>query len=351
MTFLAHVLWAFALVIGIARADDASAVLKIKSSVAGAEVYIDGTLVGNAPLTKFLPAGAHQLRIVADFHDPYVRRVELEADRTLEVNATLVKGNGTIEFTGPAGAHVFTGGVDRGPVPIRLPSPGAGSLAWKVSAPGFESAEGVLTVVAGRNHLVPVTLETSAGVFEVTSEPAGARVRLDGADIGVTPVKVKGIAEGVHGVEVTLDGNVRHFASVDTSGGKRGEVAARLVKGTGASITLTTGKDSARVFLNDAPVGAGSSVTIENAPRGRVQLRVTDVSGSITGTVTVPSSGTLALRVSGNTIEEKKKLTEQWGFWAAIGGGVAAGGTVAAVVAVANQPEPPPVGDEVVTLP
>jgi hypothetical protein len=350
MPLLVHALWALALLVGLARAEDASAILKVKSSAPGAEVYVDGALVGQAPLTKYMPPGTHQLRVVADFNDPFVRRITLEADRTLEVNATLVKGAGTIEFTGPAGAHVFTGDVDRGPVPIRLPSPGVGKLPWRVTAPGFEAAEGVLDVVAGRNHLVDVKLESSRGVFAVTSEPAGAAVRLDGKDVGVTPLRLAGVEPGVHGVELALDGHARVLRSVDTTAGTRGEVAAKLAKG-GASLALTTGSDAAQVFVNDAPVGIGATVRVDALERGRATIRVVYADRVVKDAITVPASGSLALRVSGDSVVERKKLTEQWGFWAAVGGGVAAGGTVAAVVANANQPEPPPSGDTVVTLP
>jgi hypothetical protein len=350
MSFLVHALWALALLVGVVRAEDASAILKVKSSVPGAEIYVDGALIGQAPLTKYMPAGTHQLRVVADFNDPFVRRITLEADRTLEVNATLTKGAGTIEFTGPAGAHVFTGDLDRGPVPIRLPSPGAGPLAWRMVAPGFETAEGVLSVVAGRNHLVDVKLESSRGVFAVTSEPAGAAVRLDGKDVGVTPLRLTGVEPGVHGVEVALAGYARVVRSIDTSAGTRGEVAAKLTKG-GASLTLATGNDAAQVFVNDAPVGIGTNVRVDGLERGRATVRVVYADRVVKHAVTVPASGALALRVNGDALVERKKLTEQWGFWAAVGGGVAAGGTVAAVVANANQPEPPPTGDTVVTLP
>src|SRR5688572_17995058 len=171
VAFLLHLL---AFLSGSAHAEEATAILKVKAPVEGAEVYVDGTLLGTTPLTKYLAPGPHQLRVVADHHDPFVRRIELVPDRTLDVPVTLVPGSGTIEFASPvAGAHVWLDGVDRGPLPIRLPAPKPGPHSWRVEAPKHEPAEGTIESVAGRNYLIPVTLEPSTGTFVIETTPAG----------------------------------------------------------------------------------------------------------------------------------------------------------------------------------
>ena len=344
LTFLAAVL-------GVARAEDATAILKVRSSVVGADVYVDGEKLGVTPLTKYLPAGTHQVRVVADRHDPFVRKVDLVKDTTFDLQAQLVPGAGTLEFTGPAGARLLLDDVDRGAVPIRLPSPAAGAHRWKVVQPGAEPAEGVLDVVAGRNYLVPVALESSRGVVVVTSRPAGAKVRLDGADVGVTPLRLKGIAPGKHAVDIALDGHARAVRALDTSGGGRGEVDVTLYKG-GATVVVATGAADAKVYGNEVLLGTGAVVRIEGVERGRLKLRV---EGSVVanGVVTVPAEGLVDLRVAGASVVERRPLVRQWPFWAGVGGVVVAGGATAAAVVVANQPEPVPLptGASVVVLP
>jgi hypothetical protein len=340
-----------AAVLGIARAEDATAILKVRSNVVGAEVYVDGERLGVTPLTKYLAVGTHQVRVVADRHDPFVRKVELAKDTTFDLLAQLASGAGTLEFTGPAGARVLVDDVDRGAVPIRLPSPAAGAHRWKVVQPGFELAEGVVEVVAGRNHLVPVVLASSRGVVVVNSRPAGARVRLDGADVGVTPLRMTGVAPGKHAVEVALEGHARAVRSLDTSGGGRGELDVTLHKG-GATLALATGSADAKVYGNDVLLGSGSAVRVEGVERGRLKLRVEGGTGA-SGVVTVPAEGVLDLRVAGTSVVERRPLVRQWPFWAGVGGVVVAGGATAAAVVVANQPEPVPLptGASVVVLP
>jgi hypothetical protein len=343
-TFLAALL-------GVARAEDATAILKVRSSVVGADVYVDGEKLGVTPLTKYLPAGTHQVRVVADRHDPFVRKVDLVKDTTFDLQAQLVPGTGTLEFTGPSGARLLLDDVDRGAVPIRLPSPAAGAHRWKVVQPGAEPAEGVVEVVAGRNHLVPVVLETSRGVVVVSSRPAGAKVRIDGADVGVTPLRLKAVTPGKHAVEIALEGYARAVRALDTSGGGRGELDVTLYKG-GATVVVSTGFADARVYGNEVLLGAGATVRVEGVERGRLKLRVAG-GAAASGVVTVPAEGELDLRVSGTSIVERRPLVRQWPFWAGVGGVVVAGSATVAAVVVANQPEPVPLptGATVVVLP
>ncbi|MSQ02785.1 MAG: PEGA domain-containing protein [Myxococcales bacterium] len=332
-----------------ASAADPTGVVKLSASAPGAEVYLDGSLIGATPLTKYLTVGTHRLRIVADNFEPFVRQIEVQADKTLELAAAMTPGPGSVEFSGAVGTTVSVGGHTY-PVPVRLPSPGTGSLVWRGQAPDFEAGEGTLPLVKGRNYLVTIALESSMGVVAVTSKPAGATVRLDGKELGVTPVKVRDIAPGVHGVEVSLDGYATTYKKLDTAGGVRGTLDVALNKG-GAELVVSTTSADATVFLNGVEVGRGTTVKVAGVGGGKTEVTVTTGTRSVSGKVVVPSSGSVLARATDNTVVETKPLTRQWGFWAAVGGGAVAAGTTAAVVVAANQPAPAPEGDVVVTLP
>jgi hypothetical protein len=334
--------------IPFAAAADSTGVLRLSSTAPSAEVYLDDTLIGTAPLTKYVPAGSHTLRVVADNFEPYVRRIEVQSDKTLDLAAALTPGPGSVEFTGPAGAQVVIAGQTYG-VPVRLPSPGTAELSYHAEAPGFEPADARMPLVKGRNYVVALKLESSEGVVAVTATPAGATVRLDGVDLGVSPARKTEVPRGVHGVEVSLAGYGTAYRAVDTSGGGRGSVDVALTKAA-AEVVVNGVGNGARVFFNQVEVGSGA-VRVPNVGKGRLDVTVVDGDRRATGKFAVPSAGTLTVRLSGDTVVEQKPLTQQWAFWAAIGGGTAAVATTAAVVSVANQPEPAPEGDVVVTLP
>lgn len=331
-------------------ADAPTGILKVRSNVDGAEVWLDGAVLGVTPLTKYLTVGAHQIRVVADRHDPFVRRVEIVADKTLDVQASLTPGGGTVEFAGPPGARLVMDGTDRGPLPIRLPAPTPGAHAWRVEAPKFEPAEGTVDFVAGKNYLVDVQMTSSRGIVVVESSPAGAAVSLDGQDVGVTPLRLTDITPGRHTVLLTHADAAGVLRVIDTSDGGRGEVRASLPK-TGGTLEIVTGNADALVFLDGARVGEGTHVTVGPLEKGRWKVQVRIGERQIVDTVALPARGTVALRVSGDLLVERKPLVQRWGFWAVVGGAAVAGGATTAAVVVATAPEPPPTGDTVVELP
>lgn len=327
----------------------ADAILKVRANVADAEVFLDGRSLGPAPITTYLPPGVHQLRVVADRHDPFVRRIEVGEGKTLEVSATLVPGRGTAEWIGPAGARLFLDGEPRGVLPIRLPDLAAGSYEWRVEAPKFEPTTGRFDFQEGKNYLFEVVLQPSLGVFVVQSTPPGAEVRIDGRAVGTTPLRLEGVDPGVHGVAVIHPEHPMVVRTVDTTDGGRGEVIVSLPT-SGAALKVSA-PDDARVFVNGVLVGEGASVKTDRIEKGRATVRVETGGRTIEQALSVPAAGTVSLMVDDGRLVARKPLVERWGFWAAIGGGVAAGAGTAVAVAVATQPEPLPTGDVVVVLP
>ncbi len=339
-----------ALALGGHDAMAADGILKVKSNVATAEVFVDGQSLGTVPITRFLPPGSHAIRVVADNYDPYVRRVEVLDGKATDVNAALMDGVGTAEFTGPAAARLEIDGHDRGVLPTRLSDLTPGPHTWKVTSPKYEPAEGKLDYVQGKNYLIDVSMASSEGVFVVDSTPTGAQVLLDGKSVGQTPLRLHGVPPGIHGVIVQAPDHATVIRTVDTTDGSRGEVVATLPKG-GSMLKITTGSADAKVFLDGTPIGEGASVRFGPIEKGRMQVAVETDGKRVSAAFSIPGSGTLLLRRSGDTVEKQKPLTQRWGFWAAIGGGVAVGTGAGIATAVAVQPEPPPSGDTVVTLP
>lgn len=329
---------------------DTTGILKVRSNVEAAEVWVDGALLGKAPMTKYIAVGSHQVRVVADNYDPFVRKVEVTADKTVEVQAQLTPGPGTVELVGPPGARLTLDGVDKGALPLRIPAPSAGTHKWSVTAPKYETGTGSFDYVSGKNLLIAVELTPSRGIWVVESTPAGATVRLDGEEVGKTPLRLTDIEPGPH--TVVIDGGADGLVvrSVDTSDGSRGEVKANLPK-SGATLEIATGSPNGQVFIDGALVGTGAKVTVGPLAKGRTKMEIRAGEHSAHDTVNVPARGTLHLRAGGDEIVEQKPLLERWGFWAVVGGAAVAGGVTTAAVVNGMQPAEAPVGDTVVNLP
>ncbi len=342
-----------------AHAEAPVGVLSVTGNVEGAEVWVDGVKVGAVPYTGYHAVGSHQVRVVADFYQPFVRKVELAEGLTKSLAAKMVAGQGTIEFAvQPPGATVIIDGNPVGPAPIRVRDLEPGRHELRVEADGFEAHEESFEFTKGRNLFFDLSLDSSAGLFRVGSTPAGATVWIDGELRGETPLSLSGIPLGEHQVRVALDGYADVFRPVDTSDGSKGEVEIAL-SDEGGSLKVKTGSGEATVLINGNPVGQGGTVRLPRVDRGNLEVEVSAPGVEPARlSVRMPPSGSLVLAASlqsadkgGSALRELPPVYGRWTFWAAstavVAGGVAGG----LITAQALQPPPPPSGDVLVVLP
>jgi PEGA domain-containing protein len=105
----------------------------------------------------------------------------------------------------PPGVAVFVDGVSRGNTPARL-SLTAGSHIVELRGRGVPRVVPV-TVAAGTesSQYLELPQTPTTGSLLVQSEPAGARVSIDGTERGIAPVNIADLAPGPH--DVTLQAN------------------------------------------------------------------------------------------------------------------------------------------------
>lgn len=100
-------------------------------------------------------------------------------------------------------AAVYVDGVYRGTTPVRVEGLARGTHALRVERYGYRPHREAVLVKGG--ELRTVSLEPRANAaFRVTSDPAGAQVRIDGQRKGQTPLRLDDLAPGRHHVEVVL---------------------------------------------------------------------------------------------------------------------------------------------------
>jgi serine/threonine-protein kinase len=179
-------------------------------------------------------------------------------------SAAAMSGSGSNAGSAAAGSGSDTGsaagsGSTTGSAAAGSGSAGSASAAGSGetgSASGSGSAAAVATGSGGTDK-PPETKPTKASDnLQVASKPAGARVFIDGADQGVTPVKVPGSADR-HSLAVLLPGHELYLAEVDGQGVF--DIALKPVTPNGghAGIKVTKCKDKERyyVYVDGAPTG------------------------------------------------------------------------------------------------
>jgi hypothetical protein len=108
----------------------------------------------------------------------------------------------------PEDSSVVVNGNYQGRSPISIPDLTPGTYQVNISRFNYDLLSTSATVESGATTEVTATLRPKIGTLVIATTPAGANITLDGADEGVSPVTLNGIAAGNHTVNATLTGYI-----------------------------------------------------------------------------------------------------------------------------------------------
>jgi len=136
----------------------------------------------------------------------------------------------------PAGALVTVDGQPRGQTPLVVRGLEFGSHTVSVTGAGLPRWERLVTLTPERpseSFEVGAPGASSAAAegpasLQVDSRPAGARVFVDGAPVGTTPLLLPDVSAGPHSVRIDLPGYRPWIASVTLTRGVRSRIGASL---------------------------------------------------------------------------------------------------------------------------
>lgn len=187
--------------------------LRVDSEPRRSEVYVDRSFVGYTPLTYDLRPGTYDVEVVGADRSAS-ERVQIRPDRTTEVFLTLrpVVREGTATFTSsPAGADVYVDGryvatTNTGRVTFDV-----GSYQAEFRRDGYLTERVRFEVRANADTRVSATLRALTGTLEIQANVGGARVFIDGREVGVIAsgtgrLTVGDLQEGVYEVVLVAPG-------------------------------------------------------------------------------------------------------------------------------------------------
>jgi serine/threonine protein kinase len=171
------------------------------------------------------------------------------ARRLLSPGAATVDGTLVVN-TNPPGAKLFVDGVDRGVTPVTVAlKPGPHSLEVRGDGPPRLMPITIAVGAQVSQYLELPKVAAAVGQLHVRTEPAGARVSVDGAAKGTSPVTIADLTPGEHLVHLDSDlGSVKQTVTIEA--------------GVTASLTVPLG----------APEGAPVSGWISLTAPAEVQL-------------------------------------------------------------------------------
>ena len=139
-----------------------SAVANISSEPTGAEIAVDGTPRGKAPLRLELPAREHEVTAHLDGWPNEQQKVEVVAQRDNPVH--FVFANGSVKITSaPGGATVQANGKELGQTPLVIEEVKPGDVTYELHMPGYNPTTVTGKVEPQQQAFLAARLEKSVG--------------------------------------------------------------------------------------------------------------------------------------------------------------------------------------------
>jgi hypothetical protein len=152
---------------------------------------------------------------------------------------------GAIEVTATEQANVFVDGERKGMTPRNLRNLPLGSHTIRVTRPGYEPQEEVIVLTADEpTASLTFTLRRGSATRSeggtqapavrsvltvvIDSNPAGARIRIDGRDLAPTPLTVRQLRPGTHTLELRLPGYRTWTQRLTVAAGDNRRITATL---------------------------------------------------------------------------------------------------------------------------
>jgi eukaryotic-like serine/threonine-protein kinase len=197
--------------------------------------------------------------------------------------------------TQPTDATVFVDGVRMGSAPLFLTPVSRGVHQVKVTREGFVPSELSLEV-AGEGPPIPLrfTLQPATGTLRIESEPLRASVKLDGRDVGTTPVVALAVTPGGHEIRVESAGFRTWLRRVNAAVGETVQVWAHLERvddPTARKEALRTGGWVQRGDLVEMGPGVTAPRKVSGDPALSPEAARLRLKGTVTVELTVTETG------------------------------------------------------------
>lgn len=207
--------------------------IRIASEPEGARVFLDGEPVGSTPTElAAVQTGEHEVRLTLAGH-AMVREtltVKPEDDvQSFSFRLRSLAGNLRIE-TDPPGALVSVDGQERGRTPVAVTGLAIGQHQVSLNMEGHLPVTRTVEVLDQQTTTVQETLAQAAGSILCVSVPPGARITLDGQDMGVTPRTLENVPVGRRVLTLSLAGHEQWTARVPVAHGETTRVEVGLIR-------------------------------------------------------------------------------------------------------------------------
>jgi formylglycine-generating enzyme required for sulfatase activity len=167
--------------------------LRIESKPDGADVWLKGAVVGQTPLQIEPMGGVYTIELRKDGWKPILDKIKIEPGETVKMlQFALQKVEGVLELTSrPSGASVMLNGEFRGQTPTSLSIIQKKDHQLSLSRSGFITVSRSIRIIEAKVQHVDIQLEPEYGIVFITSQPADAKLTVDGKVMGAASRRLR----------------------------------------------------------------------------------------------------------------------------------------------------------------
>ncbi|WP_297552495.1 PEGA domain-containing protein [Thermococcus sp.] len=232
-----------------------------------AEVYVDGEYEGRIGDNITVDAGNHTITIKSDGYRTLSTNVTVPAFKTIYLNVTLDPVAVLYITSRVSNTKVYINGTFYGEIKypndeLRIELP-PGKYILTATREGYLNYTEELALTAPLVVLLEVRFKSAYGFLNVTTEPSGARVIVDGRDIGTTPLVIS-LLQGRHEVRILKEGYEPYSANITITAEEMKLLPLRL-----KPLRTTSPETAPR---ESPPMGAVLGVTLTMLAAGLIVL-------------------------------------------------------------------------------
>lgn len=196
---------------------------------AGAEVLIDGQVLGTTPYRAEILQGDHEVTLKLAGHKAWQDSLEVVAGQTVELPAvTLERADGLVFIRSqPSGANVTINGQFRGQTPVEVALPPGRSHEIALFKSGFDETTRTIETRPDEEQDINVPLIPITSVVTIIAEPADAQLFVDGEAKGAANQRLELLAAS-QVIEIRQDGYVPYTTSFTSRPGLEQELRVTL---------------------------------------------------------------------------------------------------------------------------
>ncbi len=205
-------------------------------------------------------------------------------------------GNGTLLiYSCPPDAAVLINSKNVGRTPIRIEKVQAGSYNVQLKKEGYLDYLGTATVISGKTGEMTIFLTSPTDSYDPNKEtsilnnliiktnPGGARIFIDGNEVGTTPTEFTNLQPGTHKILLTRDGYMDWEMDIPMTVTSVVTIDTMLYPKVSSSVTAiethltVTPPPVVSASLNLTSYPAGAEVVINGESKGVTPLRISPI--------------------------------------------------------------------------